>query len=86
MTPREKINREVMNVVGSIKDNVASDLVLAVQQGKLVLEEKQLKQVISLVSQLVDASYYRSNRSLMRSVDAALEAAATKPRDPSPKV
>lgn len=72
MTPREKINREVLNVVGNIKDTVSSSLVQAVQEGKIALEEKQLRQVISLVTQLVDASYYKSNRSFMRSVDAAL--------------
>lgn len=81
MTPRERINREMMNIVGSIKDNIARDLLQAQQQGKIQLDEKQLRQVTSLVTQLVDATYYRSNKAFMRAVDAALESGGV----PSPE-
>ena len=73
MTPRERINREMMTIIQSVKDNVTTDLLQAQRQGKIQIDEKQLAQVSSLVNQLIDATYYRSNKAFMRAVDAALE-------------
>ena len=75
MTPRDKLNKEVLNVVSGIKDNVAKVLIQATRNKTVQIEEKQLERVIMLVNQTIDAAYHKSNSVFMRSVDEVLKSA-----------
>lgn len=72
MTPRDKLNREVLNVVNNMKDNVAKNLAQASRDGTIQIDDKQLERVILIVNQTLEAAYHRTNRIFMRSVDDIL--------------
>lgn len=70
---QNKIEREIWNVVRSIKDKVTSNLYTAFSNGQLKIDPEQYNQVVSLVVASIDEMVHNSSRALNNVVIAALD-------------
>jgi hypothetical protein len=72
MQARDKIGKAVWNICESCKEVVSTNLVLAVRDGHLKLDEAQQAAVVGLVNSLIDQAFHRSYNNFLKSVDAAI--------------
>ena len=77
MNTRDKINKSVQDLSSAMKDAIVSAISNAMSVNSLKLDNEQYKAVIQLACNAVESTYQNGNKTLMRSVDAALAVEST---------
>lgn len=77
MNQDDKILKSTLNYIESIKDVTNKNLMAAVSEGKIKLDQGALSQVISLFNYSVDEGYHRGQNSLLREINGIFSTSET---------
>ncbi len=75
MQPREKISKSTWMVIEGVKSSVSTNITNAVRSGHLKIEQAHLPLLLTLLGASIDEGYHRAHRTLMKTVDVALNEA-----------
>ncbi len=73
MSPQDKINKALWDVIVASTDSTDATLMLAVQEGRLKLDTAQFQFVRNLVKSSIEAGYHKSHKLFQRAVDGVLK-------------
>lgn len=74
MSINDIITKNIKNIViQNMKDTVSKTLYAAVRNNILDLNPQQIKRIVLLISQTLDASFHKTNKAFLKSIKPSLE-------------